>query len=367
MAQHAAQYAVGAGCGGIGHLEHLRVAAKVGEAFAHVVDGIEQVVEGLAAKGAVQIKVEHKFKVAAGDGAALELDEVDIERVEALEYAIECARLVGRGNHERGAVGAGVDARLAADDDKARVVVVRVLNVGLQHLQAIECCAAARCDGGNIGAPGVGDHFGRHGRVGVLGGVQVVGLYKASALRDGLTVAVDLAYVRELGAGLDEQVVVDLEAKRAHDVKIELGEQVVDGVDRAGGGVLDGQHAKLAEAVAHSAHDALEGLKERNIRHVEELARGDLTVSALNALASDGGSLREGRVGGCSRGVGLFRDSDALEFVDVALLLGLAHAHEETEQGDGLGLVALGRAAGEVVELGALAGGVEDGLAHLDF
>ena len=159
---------------------------------------------------------------------------------------------------------------------------------------------------------------------------------------------------------------VDLEAKRAHDVEVELGEQVVDGVDRAGGGVFYGQYAKLAEAVAHSAHNAFEGLEKRDVGHVEELARGDLTVSALNALASDGGSLREGRVGGCSRGVGLLRDSDALEFVDVALLLGLAHAHEETEQGDGLRLVALGRAAGEVVEFGALAGGVKDSLAHLD-
>ena len=178
--------------------------------------------------------------------------------------------------------------------------------------------------------------------------------------------AVDLAHVGELGAGLDEQVVVDLEAKRAHDVEVELGEQVVDGVDRAGGGVFDGQYAKFAEAVAYSAHDTFEGLEERDIGHVEELTRGDLTVSTLNALASDGGSLREGRVGGCSRRVGLLRDSDALELVDVALLLGLAHAHEETEQGDGLRLVALGRAAGEVVELGALAGGVKDSLAHLD-
>lgn len=88
-----------------------------------------------------------------------------------------------------------------------------------------------------------------------------MGLDKAGALRDGLTVAVGLAYVRELGAGLDEQVVVDLEAQRAHDVEVELGEQVVDSVDRAGGGVLDGQHAKLAEAVAHSAHNAFEGLE----------------------------------------------------------------------------------------------------------
>ena len=179
--------------------------------------------------------------------------------------------------------------------------------------------------------------------------------------------AVDLVHVLELGAGLDEQVVVDLEAQRAHDMEVELGEQVVDSVDRAGGGVLDGQHAKLAEAVAHGAHNAFEGLEKRDVGHVEELARGDLTVGALNALAGDGGRLREGRVEGCSRSVGLLRDGDALEFVDVALLLGLAHAHEEAEQGDGLRLVAPGCAAGEVVELGALAGGVEDGLAHLDF
>ena len=197
--------------------------------------------------------------------------------------------------------------------------------------------------------------------------MQVVRLDKAGALRDGLAVAVDLAYVRELGAGLDEQAVVDLEAKRAHDVEVELGEQVVDGVDRAGGGVLDGQHAKLAEAVAHSAHNAFEGLEKRDVGHVEEFARGDLAIGTFHALAGDAGSLGERRVEGYGRGVGLLRDGDALELVDVALLLGLAHAHEETKQGDGLCLVALGRAAGEVVELGALAGGVEDSLAHLDF
>ena len=194
-----------------------------------------------------------------------------------------------------------------------------------------------------------------------------MGLDKAGALGDCLAMAVDLAHVCELGAGLDEQVMIDLEAQRAHDVEVELGEQVVDGVDRAGGGVFDGQHAKLAKAVAHGTHDALEGLEERDIGYVEELARGDLAVGAFDALAGDAGRLGEKRVKGCSRGVGLLRHRDALELVDVALLLGLAHAHEETKQGDGLGLVALGRAAGEVVEFGALASGVEDGLAHLDF
>ena len=149
-------------------------------------------------------------------------------------------------------------------------------------------------------------------------------------------------------------------------MEVELREQVVNCVDRAGGGVFDGQHAKLAEAVAHGAHDALEGLKERNIGHVEELACGYLAVGAFHALAGNGGRLREGCVKGRGRGVGLLRHRDAFELVDIALLLGLAHAHEEAEQRDGLRLVALGRATGEVVELGALAGGVEDGLAHLD-
>lgn len=367
VAQHAAQHAIGAGCGDVSHLEHLRVAAKVGEALAHVVNRVEQVVEGLAAKGAVQIEVEHKLKVVPGDGAALELDKVDVERIEALEHAIEGARFVGRGDHERGTVGAGVDARLAADDDEACVVVVRVLNVGLQHLQAVERRATARGDGGDVGALGVGDHLGRHSRVEILGGVQAVCLDKASALRDGLTVAVDLMHALEPGARFDEQVVIDLEAQRAHDVEVELREQVVDRVNRAGSGVFDGQYAKLAEAVSHGAHDAFEGLEERDIGHVEELARGDLAVGALYALACDAGSLGEGHVEGLGSGVGLLRDRDALELVDIALLLGLAHAHEETEQRDGLRLVALGRATGKVVELGALTGGVEDGLAHLDF
>ena len=53
---------------------------------AYVVDRIEQVVEGLAAKGTVQIKVEHKLKVVAGDGAALEFDEVDV----CLLYTSRC-------------------------------------------------------------------------------------------------------------------------------------------------------------------------------------------------------------------------------------------------------------------------------------
>ena len=62
-----------------------------------------------------------------------------------------------------------------------------------------------------------------------------MGFDKAGALGDGLAMAVDLAHVGELGAGFDEQVVIDLEAQRAHDVEVELCEKIVDGVDRAGG------------------------------------------------------------------------------------------------------------------------------------
>ena len=73
---------------------------------------------------------------------------------------------------------------------------------------------------------------------------------------------------------------IDLEAQRAHNVEVELREQVVDRVDRARGGVFDGQYAKLAEAVSHGAHDTFECLEERDIGHGKELARGDLAVGA---------------------------------------------------------------------------------------
>ena len=106
-------------------------------------------------------------------------------------------------------------------------------------------------------------------------------------------------------------------------MEVELREQVVDRVDRACGGVFDGQYAKLAEAVSHGAHDTFEGVEERDIGHVEELARGDLAVGTLNALAGDAGGLGEGRVKGNCRGVGLLRDREALELIDVALLLAL--------------------------------------------
>ena len=54
-----------------------------------------------------------------------------------------------------------------------------------------------------------------------------MGLDKTGALGDGLAVAVDLVHVLQLGAGFDEQVVVNLEAQRAHDVEVELREQIV--------------------------------------------------------------------------------------------------------------------------------------------
>ena len=85
MAQHAAQNAVGTGCGGIGHLEHLRVAAKVGEARIRR-RWSREVVEGLTAKRAVQVKVEHKLKVVPGMGGSsslmmLKAKRVSLERV----------------------------------------------------------------------------------------------------------------------------------------------------------------------------------------------------------------------------------------------------------------------------------------------
>ena len=106
-----------------------------------------------------------------------------------------------------------------------------------------------------------------------------------AALRDSLFMRVDLAYILPMHAGAREQVVIDLEAKAPYDGKRVLGEKVVDGIHRACRGVLDRKHAKVAEAFAHRAEYAFKGAEERDAGHAEELARGDLAIGALDALA----------------------------------------------------------------------------------
>ena len=96
---------------------------------------------------------------------------------------------------------------------------------------------------------------------------------------------VDLLDVLPPGAGLDQQVVVDLQPDAADDAEIVLHHQVVNGVDAAGGAVFQGQHAVAAEALFNGGEHCLKGGEEHGPGQLEQLVAGQLRVSSRHALA----------------------------------------------------------------------------------
>ena len=102
----------------------------------------------------------------------------------------------------------------------------------------------------------------------------------------------------------------------------EPGHQVVDGVHRAGGAVLNGQDAVLAHAGLHRLEHMLEGVEVENGGGLEDAVAGDLGVGPLDALAGHHGPLREQLRGGiqglADGGVYLGLDAAALVLIGAA-------------------------------------------------
>ena len=107
------------------------------------------------------IEIEHELEILAGDGAALDFGQVEPQGGELGDDAVERARAVRQGEHQAHLICAGVNLRGAGDADEAGVVVVAVLNVIREDLQAIELCALPGGDGGDIRAIRIGHHLGR--------------------------------------------------------------------------------------------------------------------------------------------------------------------------------------------------------------
>jgi len=113
------------------------------------------------------------------------------------------------------------------------------------------------------------------------------------ALADGLLVGVDLADVFDLRAGIGEEIVVDLDAHRAHDAEVVTHHEVIDRVHAARGAVFKRQHAVAAKALFDGGKHRLEGREKEGVRALKELFAGLLGVCALHALTGNGGFLRE--------------------------------------------------------------------------
>ena len=141
-------------------LHDLGIAAKVGELIQRDVQFLNQFFKGGGADGTFQIKIEHEFKITAGQGTALQLDEVDALGIEPAQQLIEGTGTVRENEHQGSMIRTGIDLRLFRDADEPGVVVAVVLDFGRQALQAVEGSAVTGGDCGGVFPSALGDHLG---------------------------------------------------------------------------------------------------------------------------------------------------------------------------------------------------------------
>ena len=269
-------------------------------------------------------------------------------------------------DHEGSAVCAGVDLERLGNAGEARVVVVPVLDVPHEHVEAVELGACAAREGGDVGAVALRGHRGVFDHV----GREAHALDEGSALVDGLLMAVDVMNLVDGRPGLGKQVVVDLHARGAHDVEVVLHHEVIDLVHGTRRRVLDGKHPIAREVRLDGAKDSLEGLEVRDERVLEDVVGGKLGVGALDALA---GNVRVAgkEVGGLlARLVDLRQNHWRMVCGETLPLACARRLHEELEEDLGVGphvlwgpvregrhVLSLARAVEHGQVVGALVGG----------
>ena len=187
--------------------------------------------------------------------------------------------------HQARPVRTRIDLQLLRNANEAREVVVLILHRGLQTFQPIELLALARreCRASTVR---LRHALGRHSGVLTrddLHALEILQILLALAQR--LLVRVDLADVFLLCAGLDQQIVVDLEADAPHDAEIVVRHQIIDRVDRARRAVLHRHHAVLAEARLDGREHGLKGIEIQHVRQPEQLVARELRIGPRHALA----------------------------------------------------------------------------------
>ena len=133
--------------------------------------------------------------------------------------------------------------------------------------------------------------------------------------------------VLQLCAPLDQEIVVDFQPDGPDDGEVVADHQVVDLLDGAGGGVLDGHDAVAAQTLFNGGEHALKILEIHDKGHFEQLFTGDLCECALYAADAHGHVLGE-QLGGSVDGV-----VDALAQFGVVLHLAALVGAAQLEEG----------------------------------
>ena len=98
---------------------------------------------------------------------------------------------------------------------------------------------------------------------------------------------IDLGDIRELYAGLYQQLVMDTQAGGADDGEVLALYQIVDRADGAVGAVFNGHHAEFAKTGFHSGEHRLKALDIDNFAPGQQAVAGYLGIGALHALAGN--------------------------------------------------------------------------------
>ena len=185
-------------------------------------------------------------------------------------------------HHDGGLVGTGVNFQIPADADEAGAVIALVLHGAAQTVQSVQLGAGAAGQGGNVLSAGLGDHLGGEGSV-VHGNDIHAGktMEEVATLVDGLLVGVDLLDIGEVGAGINQKIVVDFQPEGADDGEVMLDHQVVHLVHGTGGGILDGQNAVLAQPLIDGTEHGLKGLEVHNKGIFKNLLTGFKYIGEL--------------------------------------------------------------------------------------
>ncbi len=266
---------------------------RIGAQALDVVGEESQLLEGIPQRRLLRMAdhlgVELRLIEARVD-VALELDHVDAVGGEAAEGLVQRRRHVAyleqeAGDH-RALVGWRLD-RLARQDDEPGGVVLGVLEVGTQDLEAVDLGREPRCDRRLITPPDLGHLGGRARGVGMDSGRDPQLAQQLSALVEGMDVRVHRLDVLEPCARHRQEVMVHAQEMLADDVQAAVRHQVMDVGDPAGDRIVDRDHRPVGLSLADGGERLLEGLDGHGLVARADLPAGEMGVGAGLALKHD--------------------------------------------------------------------------------
>ncbi len=252
-------------------------------------DGVGVVRSGL------EVEVEAILPGMAGNGAALDFEEIDFAAGENSKRAVKRSGLMRELDDKRKFIGACVDAfgsrRLRREEQETRVIFAMVLDVFEEDFAAVDFGGAFGGDGRARGVVSGNDGADAASSV-ERGDALKLRMYAEEmfALRERDGMRLDGGEAVERGVRRSDQVKRDGMNDFADDVKTALEKQIVGSVNGARESILDGREGVVGGAFGDGGEKRFEGRARDDFDVLaEEADCGLFAESSALALESDAG------------------------------------------------------------------------------